>query len=504
MGTSTLVQTRPRLRRSRVDVVPRVDLAELGHAVVRHQPPAWLRRYRRATFAVDVAASVLAAVLAAGLSHLAASEPRPALGALTASGTLAALPLVWVLVMSVSGGYAAPSLGIGARDWRCVMRSGIALLAILGVLTYLAGHELPRSQVLIGFPVLVTATVAGRGWLRRILRSARREDRMLRPTVLVGAVESVSRMAREFRRDPAATGLAVVGACVSGVPAGAASMIDGVPLLGDVDDCLTAAVRAGADVVAVAGDAGFGDTDLTRLGWSLEQIDVELVVSPGVVGVSDSRLSVCSAGALSLLHVSRPAVSRLKMVLDPLLAAVLVVLFSPVLLTVAALIRLDDRGPVFFRQDRIGSGGISFPMIKFRTMCVNAEARLSELTDDGNGVLFKMKADPRVTRIGRFLRKYSIDELPQLFNVVLGQMSLVGPRPPLGREVDTYGSSEVVRRLRVRPGMTGLWQVSGRSDLSWEDSVRLDLWYVDNWSPGLDLRILARTVRAVFNGSGAY
>jgi exopolysaccharide biosynthesis polyprenyl glycosylphosphotransferase len=196
----------------------------------------------------------------------------------------------------------------------------------------------------------------------------------------------------------------------------------------------------------------------------------------------------------------------LKTAFDRITASVALLLLSPVLLGVALLVRKDSAGPAFFRQTRVGKDGKSFTMIKFRSMYTDAEARLAELqqqNQNADGLLFKMRDDPRVTRIGRVLRRYSLDELPQLVNVLNGSMSLVGPRPPLPREVANYGDA-VRRRLLVKPGLTGLWQVSGRSDLSWEDSVRLDLRYVENWSLTMDLQVLWKTCRAVLGGSGAY
>jgi exopolysaccharide biosynthesis polyprenyl glycosylphosphotransferase len=194
-----------------------------------------------------------------------------------------------------------------------------------------------------------------------------------------------------------------------------------------------------------------------------------------------------------------------KRLFDTVLAGLLLLVLSPGLLAVAAGVKLTSKGPVLFRQNRVGVNGRPFAMLKFRSMVVDADGMLAELKarNEGNGVLFKLKRDPRVTRFGAFLRRYSLDELPQLVNVVRGEMSLVGPRPPLPSEVESY-DYVAVRRLRLRPGLTGLWQVSGRSDLSWEESLRLDLRYVDNWSMALDLHILFRTWRAVFSGTGAY
>jgi len=225
--------------------------------------------------------------------------------------------------------------------------------------------------------------------------------------------------------------------------------------------------------------------------------------------VAGPRLSIRPAAGLSLLHVERP-VSRggrmvMKALFDRVVGTLLILCGLPVLTLVGVLVKASSPGPILFQQKRIGARGEPFDMLKFRTMVVGAEAHLDSLVEghDGNEVLFKKRDDPRVTKVGRVLRRYSLDELPQLFNVLRGGMSLVGPRPPLPSEVEKY-ESDAVRRLRVKPGMTGLWQVSGRSNLSWEESLRLDLRYVDNWSLVLDLQILWRTARAVLGGNGAY
>ena len=210
-----------------------------------------------------------------------------------------------------------------------------------------------------------------------------------------------------------------------------------------------------------------------------------------------------------MLHLERPSVSGgphlFKSVFDRVVALMLVLLAAPVLLAIAVAVKVTSRGPVLFRQTRVGRGGGEFKMLKFRSMCADAEQRKAELEalSEGNGVQFKMKADPRITPLGRLLRRLSLDELPQLFNVLRGEMSLVGPRPPLPSEVAMYAADDT-RRMLVKPGVTGLWQVSGRSDLTWEESVRLDLRYVDNWSISLDLLILAKTARAVLRREGAY
>jgi exopolysaccharide biosynthesis polyprenyl glycosylphosphotransferase len=194
-----------------------------------------------------------------------------------------------------------------------------------------------------------------------------------------------------------------------------------------------------------------------------------------------------------------------KRLFDVLASTLLIIVSSPLMAVVAILVKVESSGPVLFKQERVGMEGKHFPMLKFRSMVLDAEQHLTDLAhhNEGSGLLFKMKNDPRVTRVGKLLRKFSLDELPQLFNVFAGSMSLVGPRPPLPSEVAAY-EQDVRRRLLVKPGLTGLWQVSGRSNLSWQDSVRLDLYYVENWSLAGDLMILLRTFRAVFRGAGAY
>jgi exopolysaccharide biosynthesis polyprenyl glycosylphosphotransferase len=265
-----------------------------------------------------------------------------------------------------------------------------------------------------------------------------------------------------------------------------------------------------AEIVAVSADPDLCGHALRRLSWALEEREVDLIVAPGIFEVAGPRLSIRRVAGMPLLHVERPVMSGMrrvvKKVVDRVLTIAVAVVVLPVLAAIALAVRLDSPGPVLFRQTRVGAKGEHFEMLKFRTMCVDAESRLVEVVgsqDAGNAVLYKMRRDPRVTRVGRVLRRYSLDELPQLINVLRGQMSLVGPRPPLPREVEGY-EADAVRRLRVQPGLTGLWQVSGRSDLSWDESLRLDLWYVDNWSLMLDLQIIFRTAKAVLRGTGAY
>jgi exopolysaccharide biosynthesis polyprenyl glycosylphosphotransferase len=274
-------------------------------------------------------------------------------------------------------------------------------------------------------------------------------------------------------------------------------------------DILAAADRHAVEVVAIATDPELAGQSLRRLSWALEQRGIELIVSPGIIEVAGPRISVRPVAGLSLLHLERPSVSGgphlMKAVFDRVLALAMIVVLAPLLLGLAVAVRLSSPGPVLFRQQRVGRAGVEFTMLKFRSMYADAEQRLGDLyaLSDGNGVIFKLRDDPRMTPLGRWIRRFSLDELPQLFNVLRGDMSLVGPRPPLSEEVALYAADDS-RRMLVKPGITGLWQVSGRSDLSWDESVRLDLRYVDNWSMTLDLLILWKTARAVIYGAGAY
>jgi exopolysaccharide biosynthesis polyprenyl glycosylphosphotransferase len=285
-----------------------------------------------------------------------------------------------------------------------------------------------------------------------------------------------------------------------------------LPILGyqpDTASILAAIDACQADAVAVSAGVQLHPQTLRHLGWELAARNVGLIMAPALTDIAGPRIHTQQVAGLPLIHVTTPTLEGgqrvAKRLFDVAISGMMILVLSPLMLIIALLVKLDSPGPVLFVQDRVGMEGKHFGMLKFRSMAVDAEARLGELAhqNQGNGLLFKMKNDPRVTRIGGFLRKYSLDELPQLINIFAGSMSLVGPRPPLPREVEAY-EHDVRRRLLVKPGLTGLWQVSGRSNLSWQDSVRLDLYYVENWSLAGDLVIILRTVRAVFRSTGAY
>jgi exopolysaccharide biosynthesis polyprenyl glycosylphosphotransferase len=282
-----------------------------------------------------------------------------------------------------------------------------------------------------------------------------------------------------------------------------------VPVLGGLDDAVRVLDDVRADAVVVASASETAGEYLRDLAWRLEGTNIEVLVGPGLIEVASNRLQVRPTTSLPLIQVQEPEFrgSRrlVKSLLDRAAALVLILASAPALIVIGLAVRLTSPGPAFYRHRRIGKRGREFDLLKFRSMVTDAEERIEALMvlNEGNEVQFKMRRDPRVTRVGSFLRRYSLDELPQLFNVLFGHMSLVGPRPHVTREVEQYGP-DMHRRLLVKPGITGLWQVSGRSDLSWDESVELDVRYVENWSLALDLTIFWRTFRAVLGSDGAY
>jgi exopolysaccharide biosynthesis polyprenyl glycosylphosphotransferase len=413
----------------------------------------------------------------------------------------------WVLILAAQGAYSLRDFGAGPDEFRRVLLGSMLTAGSVGLICYLVQVPLSRGFVLLTFLLGTPMLLLERYAARKVLHSLRLQGHLLRRVVAVGGVAAISELVAVLQRERYA-GYEVLGACVPDsitVDPGSLS----VPLLGSAEKTRQICDEIKADTVLVT-RGGYGSADeLRRIAWDLEESDISLVVVPSLTDVAGPRIHMRPVAGLPLLHVEGPRADEAgglaKRLFDLFVATVTLLVLSPLMLAVAVAIKAYDGGPVFFRQARIGWRGDPFGMVKFRSMVVDAESRLDEVRhlDDSDGVLFKVKRDPRITPIGHWLRKYSIDELPQLFNVIKGEMSLVGPRPPLPNEVARY-EDHVRRRLMVRPGMTGLWQVSGRSELSWRESVRLDLYYVDNWSMLTDLVIMAKTVRAVVATHGAY
>ncbi len=415
-------------------------------------------------------------------------------------------PVLWVGVCATTRSYEHRFLGTGSEEFRRVTDAGLRVLAVAALTSFAFRLELARLFVLIAIPLSVVLSVLFRYFLRQRLHRRRKVGECLHRVIVVGRERSCAELVRQLRREPNA-GFLVVGACID---TSQGPSVENVQVVGTSTTVVEALRRTGADTVAVGAWSDLTQDDLRRLSWELEGSGVDLVVAPSLVDVAGPRIHIRPVSGLPLLHIEQPEFSGgrrlLKGTVDRLTALIVLLLASPVLLGVAIAIKVNSRGPAFFLQTRVGADGKDFTIYKFRSMYSDAEDRLRDLqsqNENGDGLLFKMKNDPRVTPVGRFLRRFSIDEVPQLLNVVTGDMSLVGPRPPLPKEVEQYGD-DVRRRLLVRPGLTGLWQVSGRSDLSWDESVRLDLHYVENWSLALDAMIIYKTIFAVLRRDGAY
>lgn len=423
-----------------------------------------------------------------------------------------ALAVLWWFLLFLWGSRDSKILGHGYEEFRRVITSSLWLFGIIAIVSYSFQLDTARGYVGIALPVGVTALLIARFFIRQFLQVERQVGRSMSRVLIIGGPSSVEHLARSFMLHPMA-GYLPVATYLPGSPPGTevASELR-LPTLGYRTDSESIAVAVEAfrpDAVALSGGVQLPPQSIRSLGWALADLDIRMIMAPALTDIAGPRIHTQPVAGLPLIHVSTPNLAPgqrlVKRIFDLCGAVSLIVIAMPVLLLVAVIIRLDSPGPVIFRQERIGANGVKFIMFKFRTMVVDAEKLLGtlRLENQGNEVLFKMRHDPRVTRVGPTIRRFSLDELPQLFNVLGGSMSLVGPRPPLPAEVQKY-EPHVHRRLLVRPGLTGLWQVSGRSLLSWEDTVRLDLYYVENWSLAGDFVILLRTIRAVFRRTGAY
>ncbi|GHD89001.1 sugar transferase [Streptomyces naganishii] len=475
----------------------------LANGSVSGPASAWEQRYRHIVITGDTVATALVVTMIGGFFGA-----RDAANWHEKWGILAFGTEILVLgALAVSRSWAPAVLGQGAEEFR---RLGRALFAATVVLA-LGGIALTSRNIklwiFVAIPAIALVTMTARYLLRLWLHKQRKEGRCLRPVLAAGSLDTVRDLITRTRRFPH-LGWRVDAVCTDdAVPGGV--QVDGVPVVGRLADVAGHVRRDAYRVVAVTPDPHWSPARLQRLAWNLEGSDAEMVVAPVLMEVAGPRLHVDAVLGIPLLRVSMPAFTggrrAIKAVVDRLGAAVLLVLFAPLMLVVATLVVAESPGGALYRQRRVGKDGREFTIWKFRTMVAGADRARDALADrnEGAGLLFKLRRDPRVTRVGSVLRRYSVDELPQLFNVLTGSMSLVGPRPPLPEECAAYGP-DIRRRLLVKPGLTGLWQISGRSDLPWEEAVRLDLRYVEDWSLALDTVILWKTLRAVLYGQGAY
>lgn len=471
----------------------------------------WQQRYARGLVMSD-AVAVTWAVVGAQLvwfDSKTADASVKELGSVPYSLVSTVLIIGWLVCLHVAGSRDYRVLGTGAAEYQRILQATVAWFGIIAIVTLAFKIDLARGYLLLALPagslVLLLSRKLWRGWL---VTKRSETDALSNNVVVVGVGARASTIIRELQGAPAA-GYRVVGACLPDGDALDEDLVDDVPA-GRLDDAVSFMRSVGGDTIAVSGTDYLPASDIRRISWQLESGREHLVVSPSLIDIAGPRISMRPVAGLSLIHVETPRFTGwrlfLKTTMDLVGAGVLAVLLLPLLLVIALLVKATSPGPVLFRQERVGLNGGTFRMLKFRSMRMNADAELKALLEEqgtSDQPLFKVKNDPRITRVGATLRRYSLDELPQIFNVLKGEMSLIGPRPQVAAEVELY-DRVATRRLMVKPGITGLWQVSGRSDLSWDEAIRLDLYYVENWSLIGDLEILLNTGRAVIGKDGAY
>ena len=462
---------------------------------------AWAKGYLWRAATGDVACAVIAGLLAVQARFLSEGAQPAAYLVFTC-----ALPLLWAGAVAVAGGYDSRFIGVGSDEFRRILNAAVSLTAAVAIASYVLKLNVARGYVAVAMPSTTVLDLMMRYGLRKHLHKMRNAGNCLRRVVVVGHGPMVAELAAMLRVS-SYHGMCIVGACLAGL--GRPPEVAGIPVYGGLDSIAEAVDSFGADTVAVLSCPEMNGSRLRELGWALEQTSTDLCVASALLDVAGPRTTIRPIAGLPLLHVDRVELGGAKRLvkgaLDRLLAGLALLVLLPAFAVIALAIRANDHGRVFFFQTRVGQHGQTFRLWKFRTMVEDAEKRRAELAaaNEGAGVLFKMRRDPRVTKVGAWLRRWSLDELPQLLNVLIGEMSLVGPRPALPQEAERYGN-DMLRRLKVKPGITGLWQVSGRSNLPWEEAVRLDIRYVENWSVMLDLQILWKTCAAVIRGSGAY
>ena len=469
---------------------------------------AWQRSYARRLFFTDlavVAVSVFGAqLLWFGFRPTEVDTDTPNGGELFGLGYTAVSIIViavWMVMLDAFATRDHKVIGNGAIEYKRVADATIRLFGLLAIVAFLFNIEFARGYFLTALPAGLIALIFFRWLWRQWLRGQQKTGRYALQALLVGERQNSEHVANTIRLTPGA-GLWAVGALTrdgdSNRPLGS-----GIPVVGKFTDVIDAIAATKADAVVITGSDDIGAEQMRKIGWTLAELDVDLIVAPAMTDVGGPRIHARPLAGLPLIHVEFPALEGIKRVskraFDIAGSAFLILLSLPIVIPVALAVKFTSPGSVFYRQERIGQGGKPFGMLKFRSMVQNADDQLASLLDlqgSSDKPLFKVNNDPRITPVGRFIRKHSLDELPQLFNVLLGQMSLVGPRPQRAEEVALY-DDVAHRRLLMKPGMSGLWQISGRSSLSWEDAIRLDLYYVENWSLTVDILILWRTVKAV-------
>lgn len=510
-------EPRPRARRDATSGRRRLELVGVPSALPTAPTvdfPAsglrWARLYRDRLRLTDVGI-ILAIVSVVGLFGFASSTSLKHPPSLAAEYALVAglVVFAWLLTLAAFHTRDPHIVGVGVTEYKRVVNASALAFGLLAITFLVLQIDVARGYFIAALPIGLISLLLDRWLWRKWLLHQRLFGHYLARAIVVGKREDVAYVIAQIESKSGAA-YHVVGVSLEDDDGQALTVgAQHVPVVSDLEGIAEAAESVSADTVIVAGQPDGGSQFIRTLGWDLEGTAAELVLSSRLTDVAGPRIHFRPVDGLPLIHVEIPSFEGgkhiLKRTLDVTLAAVALVVLFPLMLVIGLVIKLDSRGPILFRQERCGRNGRTFQMLKFRSMVQTAEDDLAGLLDknEGSGVLFKMRNDPRVTRIGRGLRKYSLDELPQIWNALIGDMSIVGPRPPLSSEVQSYEGS-VHRRLFIKPGITGLWQISGRSDLSWEESVRLDLYYVENWSLTGDLMIIWRTFKTIITSKGAY
>jgi len=498
----------PRARRIgvRTDAASAAPLAAPRLQLALERRRLWERRYARRLLWSDAVIVVCAVFAAFTISSVV--DPASAAGEWP-RGEPVLVAAVWLAMLAALRTREPSIVGSGPAEYKRVANASGIAFGVIAIAWAVLQLPTPRTQLLVALPVGLTALIICRHTWRRWLNLQRRHGHYTSRTIVAGNRDDIEYVIRMLRREGSHSHVVLGAATFDGSKGDV--VVDGrsYPVVGTARSVATDARQLGADSVVVASRLDDQPEYIKRLSWELEGTAAELILSSSLTDVAGPRITLEPLDGLPLIHVKIPQFEGgrhvLKRGMDIVLSAIALTVIALAVPVIAVLILLDDGRPVFFRQTRIGRDGREFPMLKFRTMRSSAEAELGSLltANEGAGPMFKLRQDPRVTRVGRYLRRYSLDELPQFWNVLRGEMSVVGPRPPLPREVTSYDGA-VRRRLFINPGITGLWQVSGRADLSWDESVRLDLLYVENWSAMTDLMIMWRTARVIMHPKGAY
>ncbi|WP_246535191.1 sugar transferase [Rathayibacter toxicus] len=482
---------------------------------------SWEQEYRRRLFVTDIFA-ILVSVFGAQIVwfdldlNSGVGFNNPVDIAINYTWVSCGLVIGWLLALQIFDTRDRRVVGTGYVEYRRIVDASIWLFGIVAIIAYLLQILLARGYIITSFPAGIVLICVGRLVWRSWLTRQRRAGRFSNQVVLLGSRASLLHTARELRRGSAA-GYKLVAAVSTSIGGSEALRTEkelaglAVHRFDGIDGVRAVMDATSADTVVVTSSDELAPQHIRELSWALEPGREHLVVAPSLTDIGGPRIHTRPVAGLPFIHVETPKFDGrqrfAKRLFDLVASTLLIILSAPVLIVVAVLVKTTSPGPILFRQERIGLNGTTFEMLKFRSMVVDAEERLATLASqqrsEGNAVLFKMAKDPRVTKVGAILRRFSLDELPQFLNVFRGDMSLIGPRPPLAHEVEQY-EEHVHRRFLMKPGITGLWQVSGRSNLSWEDTVRLDLYYVENWSMTGDVIILFKTARAVLAREGAY